>query len=59
MVYIPAETQLLAEAGRLGIRCANGLGMLAAQGEEAFFLWTGIKAPPDVMRNILLGELKS
>jgi shikimate dehydrogenase len=57
MVYVPAETPLLAEARERGLACANGLGMLAAQGEAAFSLWTGREAPPAVMRRKLLDEL--
>ena len=57
MVYVPAETPLLAEAKERGLACANGLGMLAAQGEAAFSLWTGREAPPAVMRRKLLEEL--
>jgi shikimate dehydrogenase len=31
MVYAPLETPLLAEAKARGLKCADGLGMLAAQ----------------------------
>lgn len=55
MVYAPAETPLLAAARELGLACANGLGMLAAQGEAAFSLWTGI-APPAGLMKITLGK---
>lgn len=57
MVYIPAETPLLAEAARRGLDRVNGSGMLAAQGEEAFRVWTGIAPPPDFMKTILSEEL--
>ena len=53
MVYAPPVTPLLAEATRLGLRCANGLGMLAGQGEIAFALWTGVEPPAGLMRERL------
>lgn len=53
MIYAPPETPLLAAARRCGLRCANGLGMLAAQGEGAFTLWTGIAPPPGLMKAVL------
>jgi len=57
MVYVPAETPLLAEAAKRGLDRVNGAGMLAAQGEEAFRVWTGIAPPPDFMKTILSEEL--
>lgn len=53
IVYSPPETPLLAEARRRGLRCANGLGMLARQGALAFELWLGVPAPLAVMRAAL------
>jgi len=53
MVYAPPVTPLLREAHRLGLRHGNGLGMLAAQGELAFRIWTGIMPPPGLMRRVL------
>ena len=55
MVYAPPVTPLLREAAALGLRCANGLGMLAAQGELAFRIWTGRTAPRGVMKGVLSG----
>jgi shikimate dehydrogenase len=46
MVYAPPLTPLLARARELGIPAANGIGMLVAQGEAAFKVWTG-QAPPE------------
>jgi shikimate dehydrogenase len=59
MVYSPAETPLLSAAKRLGISCANGIGMLAAQGEAAFSIWTGLKPPPGFMKKRLMKELET
>ena len=54
MVYRDGGTPLLKMARQKGMRCAGGLGMLAGQGEEAFFLWTGQQPPTGVMRSRLL-----
>ncbi len=58
MVYAPAETPLLAAARERGLTCANGLGMLASQGEAAFSLWTGIEPPAGLMKITLRRELE-
>ncbi|MFK5927031.1 MAG: shikimate dehydrogenase [Desulfuromusa sp.] len=54
MIYSLSETPLIRSARSVGILCANGLGMLAAQGEDAFFLWTGIRLPAGFMRKVLI-----
>jgi len=53
MVYSPAETSLLLEAASIGIRGVNGLGMLAAQGELAFKIWTGETPAKGLMKRVL------
>jgi shikimate dehydrogenase len=53
MIYRPAETVFLATAKSGGCKVANGLGMLLYQGAAAFELWTGHKAPLNVMRHAL------
>jgi shikimate dehydrogenase len=53
VVYTPPDTPFLAAARARGLRCANGLGMLARQGALAFELWLGIPAPFAVMRAAL------
>lgn len=50
IVYFPLETQLLAEASRLGCRVVNGGGMAVYQAVGAFELFTGIA--PDAERMI-------
>ncbi len=50
MIYRPAETPLLKAARLAGCKTANGLGMLVHQGAKAFEIWTGQRAPVDVMR---------
>jgi shikimate dehydrogenase len=54
MVYAPPRTPFLEAAMQSGNRTANGLGMLAAQGEVAFTLWTGSVPPPGLMKRCLL-----
>jgi shikimate dehydrogenase len=53
MVYAPPVTPLLSEAAACGVPAANGLGMLVAQGEAAFAIWTGLQAPPGCMEEAL------
>lgn len=53
MVYRPGGTPLVRDAAARGHRAVDGLGMLAAQGEEAFFLWTGRRPSSGLMRSVL------
>lgn len=53
MVYSPVETPFVRAARACGITAADGLGMLAGQGEEAFFLWFGIRPERGLMKNCL------
>jgi shikimate dehydrogenase len=46
--YPRTQTSLAAEAR--GARVLDGLDVLVAQGAASFELWTGIRAPVDVMR---------
>lgn len=59
MVYSPAETPLLREAASIGIGGANGLGMLAAQGELAFQIWTGKEPPHGLMKRVVTEHFHS
>jgi shikimate dehydrogenase len=49
IVYRRPVTPLVATARELGYRAADGLGMLIAQGEDAFRIWTGQPSPEGVM----------
>ncbi|CAN5186742.1 shikimate dehydrogenase [soil metagenome] len=49
LVYQPLETPLLAAARARGCVVVDGLGMLVHQAARAFELWTGERAPLDVM----------
>jgi shikimate dehydrogenase len=50
IIYNPLTTGLLREAARTGCRTINGLSMFVYQGAVQFELWTGEKAPLDVMK---------
>jgi shikimate dehydrogenase len=52
------KTRLLQEAEKKGAKIINGSGMLLWQGVLAFELWTGVKPPVDLMRNVLLSNIK-
>jgi shikimate dehydrogenase len=53
VVYVPRDTPWLRAARVRGLRCDDGLGMLARQGALAWQLWLGINAPLGVMRAAL------
>jgi shikimate dehydrogenase len=57
MIYRPAETPAMRLARRRGCLVANGLSMLLHQGARAFEIWTGRKAPVEVMRRALRREV--
>lgn len=52
-VYNPNETGLLKEAINVGAKPVYGIKMLLYQGAESFEIWTGKKAPIDVMEDAL------
>ncbi len=56
VVFNDPNTRFLAEAGKRGAKTINGLGMLVNQGALNFELWTGVKAPVDVMERTLKEE---
>jgi len=57
IVYEPLETRLLKEAKSVGARTVDGLWMLVYQGALSFEIWTGAKAPVEVMREAALKRL--
>lgn len=57
LIYTPAETRFLREAAAHGIATINGETMLAAQGTEAFRLWTGVRPDMELMKRVLREEL--
>ena len=58
IVYNPLNTRLLKDAVAVGCRTINGADMFVFQGAKQFELWTGQKAPVDVMRTAVLEALK-
>jgi shikimate dehydrogenase len=48
------DTPILESSRQKGCKTINGLGMLLYQGVLAFEIWTGQKAPVEVMRDALL-----
>jgi shikimate dehydrogenase len=55
-VYAPRDTPWLRSARRRGLRCDDGLGMLARQGALALELWLQVPAPFEAMRAAIEGE---
>lgn len=56
-VYVPYETRFLKEAKENGATIIHGTEMLLHQGLVQFELYTGHKAPEDVMRKVLINKL--
>jgi shikimate dehydrogenase len=50
LTYGPVESQSVRYARDLGIPTADGKELLLAQAAASFEIWTGIRAPIDVMR---------
>jgi shikimate dehydrogenase len=57
LVYNPPATSLLNAAKKKRARTLPGIGMLLYQGVIAFEIWTGIKAPVQVMKNALSRQI--
>ncbi|HLY27754.1 MAG TPA: shikimate dehydrogenase [Aggregatilineales bacterium] len=57
MVYRPLKTKFMQDAERAGLRALGGLGMLVYQGAAAYDMWTGKRAPIDVMKVIAMQTL--
>lgn len=52
LVYNPPETRLLKEAKAIGAKVVEGLEMLIWQGAASFEIWTGCKAPVELMLRV-------
>lgn len=57
IVYNPVITRFLNDARKAGALTIDGTGMLLHQGAKAFEIWTGKKAPVDIMRNAVIEGL--
>ena len=49
-----ADTPLVKEAELRGAKAINGVNMLLYQAGASFTIWTGLKAPLDVMRKVVM-----
>lgn len=58
LVYEPLETRLLREAKSIGAKVVDGLSMLVHQGAASFEIWTGVKAPVNVMMETALRTIQ-
>lgn len=59
IIYNLPLTNLVKEATKRKLHAVTGLGMLLYQGVVAFEIWTGKKAPVDVMKKALKDALKT
>ncbi len=57
IIYNPLRTRLFSEAEKAGCITVDGVSMFVYQGAFQFELWTGIKAPVDVMKKAVLDAL--
>ncbi len=57
LVYRPRVTALLRAARRRGLRTIPGWRMLVEQGAAQYEIWTGLRAPLEVMRRAVLRSL--
>jgi shikimate dehydrogenase len=57
IVYNPVETKLAKDAKAAGAKVISGVEMLLYQGAASFEIWTGCKAPIEVMRKAALCKL--
>ncbi len=55
-VYTPYQTRFLKEAEMKGAKIIHGVEMLLHQGVAQFELYTGVKAPVETMKKILVNE---
>ena len=57
IVYNPIKTRLLKETESIGAQTIYGLDMLVWQGALAFEMWTGVKAPLELMKEAAVRAL--
>jgi shikimate dehydrogenase len=57
IVYNPLKTRLLRTAESIGCQIIDGVSMFVYQGAFQFELWTGMKAPIEVMKKAVLDAL--
>ncbi len=54
VIYNPPKTKLIKDAEEKGCKTINGLKMLVYQGAAAFEIWTGKKAPVELMEKVVV-----
>ena len=59
IIYRPRQTRLLQLAARRGIQTVSGIEMFVAQGIAQWEIWTGQRAPAEVMRRAALRALET
>lgn len=59
IVYTPLETKLIAEARSRGLQVVSGVDMFVNQAVLQFERFTGVNAPVEVMRRVVMEHLKS
>ena len=57
IVYNPLKTRLLRASENIGCRTIDGVSMFVYQGAFQLELWTGMKAPVEVMKKAVLNAL--
>jgi len=59
IVYVPVETELLAQARAHGLRTVDGLGMLLHQAVPGFERWFGVRPQvTDKLRDMLVADIE-
>jgi len=58
IVYVPVNTQLIKDAQEKGCKTITGDRMLVLQGAVSFELWTGEKAPVELMQKVVTDNLE-
>lgn len=58
IVYTPLETRLLADAKAAGLRAISGIDMFINQAVLQFEKFTGVEAPVEVMRRVVMEHLQ-
>ncbi len=59
IVYTPLETKLISDAVSRGLKVVSGVEMFINQAVLQFEQFTGVKAPVDVMRRVVMERLAS
>ncbi|AIY90459.1 shikimate dehydrogenase [Geoglobus acetivorans] len=59
MVYNPPSTPLVSAGRKFGCRIVSGIDMLVYQGARAFEIFTGQKAPVEVMKKAVMSEIEN